>query len=55
MRSVLTVIITRVGGSIARNPQITACRMGGSACFAGLFWTSTCSRSVRAVCSPHDR
>jgi hypothetical protein len=38
VRSVFTVISTHVGGSIARNPQIaTACRMGGSTCFAGLF------------------
>jgi hypothetical protein len=50
LRSVLATITARGDGFIARNPQIaTAGRMGGSACFAGLFWTSTCSRSVRSV------
>ena len=38
MRSVFTIFIARGDGLIARNPQIaTAGRMGGSACFAGLF------------------
>ena len=38
MRSVLTIIITCADSFIARDPQVaTAGRMGGSACFAGLF------------------
>ena len=54
MRSVLTVIITRVGGSIARISQIATAgptsEIGG---FVGCL--VTCPRSVRAVCSPHER
>ena len=56
VRSVFTVIITRVGGPIASISQIATegptSEIGG---FCGSSWASTCPRSVRAVCSPHDR
>jgi hypothetical protein len=50
VRSVLTTIIACGDGYIARNPQIaTAGRIGGNACFAVFFCTSTAARSVRSV------
>jgi hypothetical protein len=53
MRPVLTVIITRVGDSIARFSQIVTAgptsEIGG---FCGFSWASTCPRSVRSVFWP---
>jgi hypothetical protein len=55
MRSVLTSIITRPDGYIARISQIATAgptsEIGG---FCGSSRASTWPRSVRAVCSPHD-
>jgi len=45
-----TFLLSVLTAFIARNLQIaTAGRMGESACFAGLFWTSMAARSVRSV------
>jgi hypothetical protein len=56
LRSILTVIITRVGDAIARISQIATAgptsEIGG---FAGFLTLQRWPRSVRAVCSPHDR
>jgi hypothetical protein len=50
VRSVSTVIITRIGGSITRISHIATadrtCRIGS---LAGLSYTSTSARSVRAM------
>ena len=53
MRSVLTVIITRVGGSIARISQIaTACLTSEIGGFAGFLTLQRWPRSVRSVFWP---
>ena len=49
-RSVLTTIITRADGFIARSPQIaTADLMYGVGALAGLSYTSMVVRSVRSI------
>ena len=50
LRSVLTAIITRVGGSIARNPQIATAGPGSEiGGLAGLSYTTMAARSLRSV------